>query len=103
MRDLETASIAVEATLTGHLVLSPLHTNSAPETLTRLMDIGLDPAGFADALLGVLAQWLVRTLWDQCKPPYQPSQTELRVLLNHCGTDYFNKKWASDKPTTDSL
>jgi type II secretory ATPase GspE/PulE/Tfp pilus assembly ATPase PilB-like protein len=56
MRDKETASTGVEASLTGHLVFSTLHTNSAPETITRLVDMGLDPFSFADALLGVLAQ-----------------------------------------------
>ena len=67
MRDQETASIAVEASLTGHLVLSTLHTNSAPETITRLIDMGLDPFSFADALLGVLAQRLARCLCPTCK------------------------------------
>ena len=67
MRDQETASIAVEASLTGHLVLSTLHTNSAPETITRLIDMGLDPFSFADALLGVLAQRLARCLCPACK------------------------------------
>ena len=62
MRDEETASTAVEASLTGHLVLSTLHTNSAPETITRLLDMGLDPFSFGDALLGVLAQRLARAL-----------------------------------------
>ena len=67
MRDQETASIAVEASLTGHLVLSTLHTNSAPETVTRLLDMGLDPFTFADALLGVLAQRLARGLCVHCR------------------------------------
>jgi type II secretory ATPase GspE/PulE/Tfp pilus assembly ATPase PilB-like protein len=62
MRDHETASTGIEASLTGHLVFSTLHTNSAPETITRLLDMGLDPFNFADALLGILAQRLVRTL-----------------------------------------
>ena len=61
IRDDETAQIAIEASLTGHLVLSTLHTNSAPETVTRLLDMGMDPFNFADSLLGVLAQRLVRT------------------------------------------
>jgi len=67
MRDHETASIAVEASLTGHLVVSTLHTNSAPETITRLLDMGLDPFSFGDALLGVLAQRLARGLCPQCR------------------------------------
>src|SRR5580698_5702702 len=70
MRDAETAKIAIEASLTGHLVLSTLHTNSAPETITRLLDMGLDPFSFADALLGILAQRLLRTLCPQCKQAY---------------------------------
>ena len=63
-RDLETAEAAVRAALTGHLVFSTLHTNSAPETIIRLLDMDIDPFNFADALLGIMAQRLVRTLWD---------------------------------------
>src|SRR5256714_2958158 len=70
MRDEETAHTGIEASLTGHLVFSTLHTNSAPETLTRLLDMGLDPFNFADALLGVLAQRLARTLCKACKVAY---------------------------------
>src|SRR5687768_16631353 len=77
MRDLETAGTAVEASLTGHLVLSTLHTNSAPETVTRLIDMGLDPFSFADALLGVLAQRLARALCKQCREQYVPEQSEI--------------------------
>jgi type II secretory ATPase GspE/PulE/Tfp pilus assembly ATPase PilB-like protein len=66
MRDAETASTAVEASLTGHLVLSTLHTNSAPETVTRLLDLGLDPFNFGDSLAGVLAQRLVRRVCSAC-------------------------------------
>jgi type II secretory ATPase GspE/PulE/Tfp pilus assembly ATPase PilB-like protein len=69
MRDEETASIAVEASLTGHLVLSTLHTNTAAETITRLLNMGIDPYSFADALLGVLAQRLWRVLCPKCKEP----------------------------------
>lgn len=69
MRDEETARIAVEASLTGHLVLSTLHTNSAPESITRLLEIGLDPFTFSDSLLGILAQRLVRRLCMQCRVP----------------------------------
>jgi len=76
MRDRETASIGIEASLTGHLVLSTLHTNSAPETITRLLDMGMDPFNFADALLGILAQRLVRTLCKDCKKPYHPGKEE---------------------------
>jgi len=77
MRDQETASIAIEASLTGHLVLSTLHTNSAPETVTRLLDMGLNPLNFSDAFLGVLAQRLARRLCPKCKEPYEPSSEEL--------------------------
>ncbi|MBV9950216.1 MAG: Flp pilus assembly complex ATPase component TadA, partial [Myxococcales bacterium] len=76
MRDPETAGTAVEASLTGHLVLSTLHTNSAPETITRLLDMGLDPFTFGDALLGVLAQRLARALCTKCRTvaPGTPEQ-----------------------------
>jgi type II secretory ATPase GspE/PulE/Tfp pilus assembly ATPase PilB-like protein len=76
MRDHETVATGIEASLTGHLVFSTLHTNSAPETITRLLDMGMDPFNFADALLGVLAQRLVRTLCKSCKQPYHPSREE---------------------------
>ncbi|WP_372368798.1 GspE/PulE family protein [Candidatus Uabimicrobium sp. HlEnr_7] len=66
MRDHETASMGIEASLTGHLVFSTLHTNSAPETITRLIDMGLDPFNFADALLGVMAQRLTRRVCEKC-------------------------------------
>jgi type II secretory ATPase GspE/PulE/Tfp pilus assembly ATPase PilB-like protein len=80
MRDHETAAMGVEASLTGHLVLSTLHTNSAPETITRLLDMSLDPFSFADALLGVLAQRLVRTLCAQCKERYTPEPAEWQEM-----------------------
>lgn len=89
MRDHETASIGVEASLTGHLVLSTLHTNSAPETITRLLDLGLDPVNFSDALLGVLAQRLMRTLCPKCKAPYKPPQKELDHLVDAYGEEDF--------------
>jgi len=91
MRDHETASIGVEASLTGHLVLSTLHTNSAPETITRLLDLGLDPVNFSDALLGVLAQRLMRTLCGKCKAPYKPEQKELDHLITAYGPDQFEE------------
>ena len=87
MRDLETAGTGIEASLTGHLVFSTLHTNSAPETVTRLLDIGLDPFNFADALLGVLAQRLVRTLCKSCKEAYHPEELELRALREAYAVD----------------
>lgn len=89
MRDHETASIGVEASLTGHLVLSTLHTNSAPETITRLLDLGLDPVNFSDALLGVLAQRLMRTLCGKCKQSYKPDKKELDHLIDAYGRDQF--------------
>ncbi|MEX1197563.1 MAG: GspE/PulE family protein [Pseudohongiellaceae bacterium] len=89
MRDQETANIGVEASLTGHLVLSTLHTNSAPETITRLLDLGLDPVNFSDALLGVLAQRLMRTLCGNCKESYRPEARELDHLIDQYGRDDF--------------
>src|SRR5262245_66544416 len=76
MRDHETAATGIEASLTGHLVLSTLHTNSAPETITRLLDMEIDLFNFADALLVILAQPLIRTLCKQCKSSYNPTQEE---------------------------
>ncbi|SDB26053.1 Type II secretory pathway ATPase GspE/PulE or T4P pilus assembly pathway ATPase PilB [Desulfonatronum thiosulfatophilum] len=87
MRDSETAQIGIEASLTGHLVFSTLHTNSAPETLVRLLDLGVEPVSFADALLGVLAQRLLRTLCGKCKIPYQASEEEIRFIRRHYGED----------------
>jgi len=81
MRDHETVSTGIEASLTGHLVFSTLHTNSAPETITRLLDMGMDPFNFADALLGVLAQRLVRTLCKDCKEQYHPDRQEYDALV----------------------
>lgn len=91
MRDHETASIGIEASLTGHLVLSTLHTNSAPETITRLLDLGLDPVNFSDALLGVLAQRLMRTLCGDCKEPYKPDEKELNHLIQQYGEEHFKE------------
>jgi type II secretory ATPase GspE/PulE/Tfp pilus assembly ATPase PilB-like protein len=78
MRDKETVSIGLEASLTGHLVFSTLHTNSAPESIVRLLDMGMDPFNFADALLGILAQRLAKRLCSKCKKPYHPSDDEVR-------------------------
>ncbi len=89
MRDEETAGTAVEASLTGHLVFSTLHTNSAPETLTRLIDMGLDPFSFADALLGVLAQRLARTLCKQCREPFRPTPAQFEELVTLFGPEQF--------------
>lgn len=89
MRDQETAEAGVEASLTGHLVFSTLHTNSAPETLTRLLDMGIDPISFSDALLGVLAQRLVRTLCKECKQTYTPEAEEVQLLQRYYGEKDF--------------
>ncbi|MBW1997264.1 MAG: GspE/PulE family protein [Deltaproteobacteria bacterium] len=88
MRDHETVSTGIEASLTGHLVFSTLHTNSAPETITRLLDMGMDPFNFADALLGVLAQRLVRTLCKDCKEKYHPSRDEYDTLARSYEGDF---------------
>ncbi|MEJ2723451.1 MAG: GspE/PulE family protein [Deltaproteobacteria bacterium] len=88
MRDHETVSMGIEASLTGHLVFSTLHTNSAPETITRLLDMGMDPFNFADALLGVLAQRLVRTLCKDCKEKYHPTKDEFDTLSRSYEGDF---------------
>ena len=88
MRDSETVSTGIEASLTGHLVLSTLHTNSAPETVTRLLDMGMDPFNFADALLGVLAQRLVRTLCKDCREKYHPARNEFDALVRAYEGDF---------------
>ncbi len=80
MRDEETARIAVEASLTGHLVLSTLHTNSAPESITRLLEIGIDPFNFSDSLLAILAQRLVRRLCQKCVQVRPATDEELQAL-----------------------
>ncbi len=99
MRDHETVSIGIEASLTGHLVFSTLHTNSAPETIVRLLDMGMDPFNFADALLGVLAQRLVRTLCKSCREPYHPSRAEYDLLVR----SYAGNFDALGFPYTDDL
>jgi type II secretory ATPase GspE/PulE/Tfp pilus assembly ATPase PilB-like protein len=90
MRDHETAATGIEASLTGHLVFSTLHTNSAPETITRLLDMDIDPFNFADALLGIMAQRLVRTLCKDCKEEYVPSQEEFAELMEGYGLEYWD-------------
>jgi type II secretory ATPase GspE/PulE/Tfp pilus assembly ATPase PilB-like protein len=87
MRDKETAATGVEASLTGHLVLSTLHTNSAPETVTRLIDMGLDPFSFADALLGVLAQRLTRGLCKKCRQQYEATDAEVDEIVQAFGEE----------------
>jgi type II secretory ATPase GspE/PulE/Tfp pilus assembly ATPase PilB-like protein len=87
MRDKETASTGVEASLTGHLVFSTLHTNSAPETITRLVDMGLDPFSFADALLGVLAQRLARGICKKCREQFVASKDDVAEIVAAVGEE----------------
>ncbi len=82
MRDKETVAIGLEASLTGHLVLSTLHTNSAPESIVRLLDMGMDPFNFADALLGMLAQRLVKRLCLHCRKAHLASALEIEDMLS---------------------
>ncbi len=89
IRDHETAEVAVEASLTGHLVLSTLHTNSAVETVNRLLEMGIDRFNFADSLLGVLAQRLARTLCVECKESYHPPKDEYNALARGYGEKAF--------------
>jgi type II secretory ATPase GspE/PulE/Tfp pilus assembly ATPase PilB-like protein len=89
MRDEETAATGIEASLTGHLVLSTLHTNSSVETVVRLLDMELDPFNFADALLGILAQRLVRRVCEACKEEYQADRSELDELAHAYGKEEF--------------
>ncbi|HOW57725.1 MAG TPA: ATPase, T2SS/T4P/T4SS family, partial [Smithellaceae bacterium] len=89
MRDHETAKMGIEASTTGHLVMSTLHTNNAPETIVRLLDIGIDPFAFADSLLCVLAQRLVRCLCVKCKDAYHPTPAEYAELAHHYGEKAF--------------
>ena len=91
MRDKETADIAIEASLTGHLVLSTLHTNSAVETVTRLLDMGCDSFNFADAMLGVLAMRLCKRICSQCKEAYHPTQQEYDELVQGYGVRSWDK------------
>ncbi|ACM19391.1 GAF sensor PilB/PulE/GspE family ATPase [Geotalea daltonii FRC-32] len=89
MRDAETTSTGIEASLTGHLVFSTLHTNSAPETVTRLLDMGMDPFSFSDALLCILAQRLARRLCHDCREIYIPEQRELDGIIEEYGAEHF--------------
>jgi len=91
MRDKETADIGIEASLTGHLVFSTLHTNSSVETVTRLLDMGCDPFSFADAMLGVLAQRLCKRICKDCKQEYHPPQEEYDELVAGYGEEQWKK------------
>ncbi len=91
MRDKETAHAGIEASLTGHLVLSTLHTNSAPETITRLLDLGLDPVNFSDACVGIMAQRLIRTICPNCKEEYEASDTDISFIERQYGAEYIDE------------
>jgi type II secretory ATPase GspE/PulE/Tfp pilus assembly ATPase PilB-like protein len=90
MRDKETTSIGIEASLTGHLVFATLHTNSAPESIVRLLDMGMDPFNFADALVGILAQRLAKRLCGKCKQSYHPAPDEIKQLLQEYCQELLN-------------
>ncbi|OGA27440.1 MAG: secretion system protein E [Betaproteobacteria bacterium RIFCSPLOWO2_12_FULL_67_28] len=89
MRDKETTGTGIEASLTGHLVFATLHTNSAPESIIRLLDMGMDPFNFSDALLGILAQRLAKRLCS-CKQPYTPEAAEIKSLLSEYCEELLN-------------
>jgi type II secretory ATPase GspE/PulE/Tfp pilus assembly ATPase PilB-like protein len=90
MRDKETTGTGIEASLTGHLVFATLHTNSAPESIIRLLDMGMDPFNFADALLGILAQRLAKRLCSKCKQPYTAGGEEMKHLLQEYCAELLN-------------
>jgi type II secretory ATPase GspE/PulE/Tfp pilus assembly ATPase PilB-like protein len=97
-RDHETVSMGVEASLTGHMVFSTLHTNSAPESITRLLDMGMDPFNFADALLGILAQRLTKRLCS-CKEVYTPTGPELQSFIAEYAEELrHTPAWQTDTP-----
>jgi type II secretory ATPase GspE/PulE/Tfp pilus assembly ATPase PilB-like protein len=97
MRDKETVSIGIEASLTGHLVFATLHTNSAPESIIRLLDMGMDPFNFADALLGILAQRLAKRLCADCKKPHIATPDELKLMLDEYSAELANTAtWRKD-------
>ncbi len=90
MRDKETTGTGIEASLTGHLVFATLHTNSAPESIIRLLDMGMDPFNFADALLGILAQRLAKRLCGKCKQAYTPGPDEIKQILQEYCAELLN-------------
>ena len=97
MRDAETTGIGIEASLTGHLVFATLHTNSAPESVIRLLDMGMDPFNFADALLGILAQRLAKRLCKECKEAYHPEPEDMkRLLTEYCEELTNTDSWKKD-------
>lgn len=90
MRDKETTGTGIEASLTGHLVFATLHTNSATESIIRLLDMGMDPFNFADALLGILAQRLAKRLCGKCKQAYSPAPDEIKQILQEYCAELLN-------------
>ncbi len=97
MRDKETVSIGIEASLTGHMVFATLHTNSAPESIVRLLDMGMDPFNFADALLGILAQRLAKRLCSKCKKPHIATAEDLHALMDEYAAELLNtEEWQKD-------
>ena len=104
MRDKETVSTGIEASLTGHLVFATLHTNSAPESIVRLLDMGMDPFNFADALLGILAQRLARRLC-KCKEPHVATPEEIQSLMDEYALELqATTEWKKDaKVARDKL
>jgi type II secretory ATPase GspE/PulE/Tfp pilus assembly ATPase PilB-like protein len=98
MRDKETADIAIEASLTGHLVFSTIHTNSAVETVVRLLDLGCDPFNFSDAILGVLAMRLCKRICQNCREPYRPTRSEYDELV----AAYGGQQWHGIGPEYSS-
>ncbi|MEI8012413.1 MAG: ATPase, T2SS/T4P/T4SS family, partial [Candidatus Omnitrophota bacterium] len=89
IRDKETAEIAIQASLTGHLVLSTLHTNDAPSAMTRLIDMGTEPFLISSSVIGILAQRLVRAICEKCKEPYTPDPVMLRTFGMEAAGTFF--------------
>jgi len=91
MRDKETAKTAIEASITGHGVFSTIHTNNAPETLTRLVEMGLDRVSFSEALIAAIAQRLVRKLCPKCSKSFKADKEQLEKLKVSYGAEWFEK------------
>jgi len=103
MRDKETTGTGIEASLTGHLVFATLHTNSAPESIIRLLDMGMDPFNFADALLGILAQRLAKRLCGKCKKPHEATTEEIQALIVEYAMELRNTvTWKKDAKAAEA-
>jgi type II secretory ATPase GspE/PulE/Tfp pilus assembly ATPase PilB-like protein len=98
MRDKETVGTGIEASLTGHLVFATLHTNSATESIIRLLDMGMDPFNFSDALLGILAQRLAKRLCAKCKQSYNPAPEEMKAFLTEYCSELINTSTFKQNP-----